>query len=124
MYIITFVVFIIIVLLFTLLAIYFGIVENYFFASTFQLLSVVTWFLLAAACIEIELPYIAVLSNDSIVTGTYTYGDSTAVSQLYWFEMMALIMFIYWMGCTLLPVVWKVIFGRKYEPFFGKTFRR
>lgn len=124
MYVVTFGIFIGIALLFTLLAIYFGIVENYFFASTFQLLSAVTWFLLAAACIEIEIPYVALLSNDTITTGTYVYGDKTAVSQLYWFEMMGLIMFIYWLGYTLLPVTWKVIFGRKYEPFFGKTFRR
>jgi len=120
MYYITFYMFLVIALLFTLLAIYFMIEENYVFAGIFQLLCIVVWFTLAAACVEIELPYTAIQSDDTIVNGVHIYGDSTAPAQMYFFSMMAVIMFILWTAYSLLPVVWKVLFKRDYHPFFGR----
>lgn len=120
MYYLTFYMFMALAILFTLLAIYFMMEQNYVFASMFQLFSIVTWFTLAAACVEIEIPYTAISSNNTIITGVHTYGDTTAPAQMYFYSMMAMIMFILWLVYSLIPVIWKVLFDKNYRPFFGK----
>jgi len=85
-------------ILFMLLSFYFVEKENLVLGSTFVLITTVLWFLLAAAVIEIEFPYVAIQANNTIIYGTHTWGDSTAVSLMYVFIMMAAVEIVYGLG--------------------------
>jgi len=76
------------------------------------LLSIVIWFLLSASAIEIEIPYTAIRSNDTIVSGIHVWGDSTAVSLMYLFMLFGIIEMIFGLG-TIPFYVWDY-FKRKY----------
>ena len=81
------------------------------------LVSTVLWFLLAAAVIEIEFPYTAIQSDDTIINGTHTWGDSTAVSLMYLFMMFAAIQIVYGLGTIPLMVIkyFKIRYMKKME---------
>ena len=81
------------------------------------LVSTVLWFLLAAAVIEIEFPYTAIQSDDTIINGTHTWGDSTAVSLMYLFIMFAAIQIVYGLGTIPLMVIkyFKIRYMKKME---------
>jgi hypothetical protein len=92
-----------------LLGYYFVEKENLLLATMFTLLTTVLWFLLAASVIELEFPYTAIQTDNTIVNGTHTWGDSTAVSMMYFFIMMAGIEIVYGLGTIprLLFKLWK-----------------
>ena len=81
------------------------------------LVSTVLWFLLAAAVVEIEFPYTAIQSDDTIINGTHTWGDSTAVSLMYLFMMFAAIQIVYGLGTIPLMVIkyFKIRYMKKME---------
>jgi len=93
-----FIIIMIMAILFMLLSFYFVEKENLVLGSTFVLITTVLWFLLAAAVIEIEFPYVAIQANNTIIYGTHTWGDSTAVSLMYVFIMMAAVEIVYGLG--------------------------
>ena len=78
----------------------------------FVLLSTTLWFLLSAACIEIEFPYTAIKTDDTVMYGTHTWGDSTAVSLMYLFMLFGVIQIIFGL-CTVPFYVWDY-FKRRY----------
>jgi len=104
-----FILFFILAILFMLLGYYFVEKENLILATMFTLLTTVLWFMLAAAVIELEFPYTAIQTDNTIVNGTHTWGDSTAVSMMYFFIMMAGIEIVYGLGTIpkLLFKIWK-----------------
>jgi len=81
------------------------------------LVSTVLWFLLASAVIEIEFPYTAIQNDNTIVNGTHTWGDSTAVSLMYLFMMFAAIQIVYGIGSIPLHVIkyFKIRYMKKME---------
>ena len=98
MFYILFILFFVLAILFMLLGYYFVEKENLLLATMFTLLTTVLWFLLAASVIELEFPYTAIQTDNTIVNGTHTWGDSTAVSMMYFFIMMAGIEIVYGLG--------------------------
>jgi len=109
MYYVTYVLLFITALIFTLLSywMHFGLKEvllkkygNFILVFTiFVLVSTVIWFILASAVIEIEIPYQFYNSTGNFtVTGYQVYGDSTAVSLVYLFQMFAVIQIVFGVG--------------------------
>jgi len=96
-------------ILFTLLGYYYVERENLLLSTTFVLVATVLWFTLSAAIVEIEFPYTAIQSDDTIVNGVHTWGDSTAVSLMYLFILMGVIEIVYGIGTIprLLFRLWK-----------------
>jgi len=104
-----FIILLITAILFMLLGFYYVEKENLILATTFVLITTVLWFTLGAAVIEIEFPYTVIQNDNTIVNGTHIWGDSTAVSLMYLFILMAAVEIIYGLGTIpkLLFIKWK-----------------
>jgi len=104
--------------LFMLLGFIFVEKDNLMLATTFILVTTVIWFTLSAAVIEIEFPYTAIQNNNTIVTGTHTWGDSTAVSLMYFFMLMGVIEMFYGLGT--IPFMVFNQYQKRHADKFGK----
>lgn len=62
------------------------------------LISILLWWTLAAAVVELEFPYTVIQSDDTIVTGTHVYGDSTAHALMYLFIGLGAIQMVFGLG--------------------------
>ena len=70
--------------------------ENPFLNIIGSLGSSVTWLILSLSQMQIELPYIELLSTDNITTGVYTYTSDISPYLTYYFVFMFIMTFIYW----------------------------
>ena len=69
---------------------------------SFGILDVIIWFILSAAVFVIEIPYAAVLSDDTVISGSYNVGESMYyLSPL--FFVIGFIMFLYLIIVLALP---------------------
>jgi len=116
-----FIMMVIIAIIFMILSFYYVEEENLVLASTFVLITTVFWFLLAAAVIEIEFPYTVIQSDNTIVDGVHTFGDSTAVSMLYVFLMMAMVQIVYGLGT--IPFIAFKLFKERQEKIKEKRLK-
>jgi len=66
-----------------------------------SIVSTVIWLILSISQIVIDIPYIALLSNDTIITGYYSYTDPIAPFLAYFFLALFWLNFIY-----LFAMVW------------------
>ena len=104
-----FIILVILAFVFMALAIEFR--DDLFWGMTFTLLSITTWFILAASVMEIEIPYQAFNSTSGQVeTGYQVFSGKTSPQMVFFFIMMASIMIIYFV---------KFLFG---PALFGKFF--
>lgn len=81
-----------------------------FWDSTLILTDVILWFILAASVIQLEMPYIAILNDNTIVSGVEDIITESSIYLSYLFELFAIIMIIYWV---------KYVFG---PAFFSRFF--
>jgi len=72
-------------------------------STVFGLLDVFLWFICAAAVHSIEIPYTAIASDDTIVTGVHELQSAYPISLL--FVAIGVIMFIYIMTDKILPTL-------------------
>jgi hypothetical protein len=107
MYYLLFIILVIVSILFMYSGYYFVEKENLLLATLFVLMSTMLFFTLSAAVVELEFPYTAVLSDDSIVHGTHVWGDSTAVALMYLFMGLGSIQMVYGLG-TIPKLVFKL----------------
>jgi hypothetical protein len=101
-----------------LLGFYYVEKENVMLSTTFIMITTVLFFVLSAAVIELEFPYTAIQSDNTIVTGSHTWGDSTGVALMYLFIMLGVIEMIYGLG-TIPKLIFK-IFKEKHLSKYGK----
>jgi len=107
-----FLVLIIVAILFLLLSIEYQ--DNKFWCVTFILLDTVIWFLLAAAVMNIEVPYeMYNATSGRIETGYHTLMTFDNTVMVLFFAMFGIIMMIYGIGYVLGPVILKVLFKRR-----------
>ncbi|GAG93174.1 unnamed protein product [marine sediment metagenome] len=68
-----------------------------FWAWTFTIISMVTWFFLAGATLEIERPYeMFNVTSGQLETGIHVITSKTSPEQLYFFMLLGIIMFLFW----------------------------
>lgn len=65
------------------------------------ILDVILWWILSAAVFTIEIPYVAILSDDSIVTGMHSVQSLYLLSPL--FIAIGIITLLYWLTNIVLP---------------------
>lgn len=88
--------------------------DELFWGSTFTLLDIFLWFLLAASVLEIEVPYQAFnTTSGAIETGTHIVTSKVAPEMVYLFDGIGAIMLIYFIGYVMFPIVLNVIYKRK-----------
>jgi len=75
--------------------------DNPFWNITGTLISAVLWLILGLSQMQIEIPYTAIRTNDTIVTGYHTFTSPISPFITYFFILMFWICFIY-----LLAMVW------------------
>ena len=66
-----------------------------FWSITLSLLSTILFFILAPAQFELEIPYTAIRTNNTIITGTHIFTSKTSPEIANFCNMMAVIMFIF-----------------------------
>jgi len=96
MWYINYFVFVTLAVLFLLLAIYKE--NNPFLNIVGSLLSCVTWLILTLSQLEIEIPYTAIRSNDTIVTGIHSYTSPISPFLVYFFLLMFIVTFLYFLA--------------------------
>jgi len=99
MWVVQYLIFVVLAVLFLLLAIYNE--DHPFWNIVGAIISSVLWLILTLSQLVIDFPYIALRSNDTIVTGFYSYTDPLAPFLSYIFLMMFWLTFIY-----LMAMVW------------------
>ena len=75
--------------------------SNPFWNITSIMLSCIIWLILSLSNMVIEFPYVAIQSDDTIVTGVYTYTSSISPFLVYLFLGFFILSFIY-----LLVMIW------------------
>lgn len=66
----------------------------YFWSFVFSFVSFILFIVLGVAGLEIEIPYTTVI-DDAVVSGVHIVTSKTSVALLYFFNLMAVIMFIF-----------------------------
>ena len=91
-----FVIFLVIAFIFM----YIAILKDYgfYWNITFILFSIILFFVLATGIMDIEYPYTAIQSDDTIITGTHHIYSSVNVYMSYFFYGMASVVMIYMVG--------------------------
>ena len=70
--------------------------NDWFWSFILTLLSTVIWFILAASILETETPYqLFNATSGNIETGVHTYSSKVSPEMVYFFQMMAIIMFLF-----------------------------
>ena len=69
--------------------------KNSFWNIVGAIVSSVLWLILSLTQMEIEIPYTAIRSNDTIVTGVHTYTSPISPYLTYFFVLLFWLCFIY-----------------------------
>jgi len=89
------IIFVIMGILFLLIAVEKMKEHDWFWSFIFVLLDTVIWFILAASILEVEVPYeMYNATSGQIETGIHTVTSKVAPEMVYFFQMMAVIMFV------------------------------
>ena len=72
--------------------------NNPFWNITGALLSSVTFLILSLSGMQIEIPYTAIQSDNTIVTGTHTYTSPISPYLTYFFLLLFILIFIYFLA--------------------------
>ena len=92
-----FIMFLVIAFLLTLLVLILDL--EFFWKTTFVMIAIVLWFLLAASIMEIEIPYTAFNSTSGqIETGSHIFSSKISPYIVYFFQMIAIILMIYFVA--------------------------
>lgn len=111
-----FIIFILMAILFMMLAIEYRHSESKFWCVTFIFIDSVIWYLLAASVLEIEMPFALYnASSNNIETGSHIFTSKVAPEMLYFFMMMGSIMVVYGVGYIFGPLIYEVIFKKKWR---------
>ena len=79
-----------------------------FWNTTITIIDILLWYILAAAIMQIEIPYqIYNASSSQIETGHHTFTSPISPYIMYFFYMMATITFIYFVAYILGPAIYK-----------------
>lgn len=84
-------------------AILFMILTVYWDSLAFGILDVILWFILSAAVHNIEVPYVAIQSDNTIVEGVQTIESLHPISLI--FGLIGIIVFLYWLTSIVLPML-------------------
>jgi len=110
-----FVMFILMAIMFMLLAVEYH-NKSKFWCTTFTLVDTVIWYLLAASVLEIEIPFALYnVTSESVETGSHVFTSKVAPEMLYFFMMMGSIMMIYGIGYILGPLIYETLFKKKWK---------
>jgi hypothetical protein len=90
-------------ILIILLAVIFLLIAVYWQSIAFCSIDIVLWIILSISVFQIELPYTAILSDDTIISGVQTVETLYPLSWL--FGMMALITSVYMMVTLIFPML-------------------
>jgi len=89
------IIFIIMAILFLLVAVEKMRDRDWFWSFIFTLLDAIIWFILAASILEVEESYqMFNATSGNVETGIHTVTSKVAPEMVYFFQMMALIMFV------------------------------
>lgn len=85
-----------------------------FWGAMFTVLDIVIWFILAVSVLEIETPSM----QYNATSGAYesvmmAYTSNVAPELVYFFYMMALIMFVFFVGYFMFAPVYELVTGKK-----------
>lgn len=84
-------------------AVLFFILTVYWQSISLGVIDIVLWFILAGAVANIELPYVAIQADNTIVEGVQTIESLYILSPL--FLIIGIVVMIYWLTSIVLPLL-------------------
>ena len=72
--------------------------NNPFWNIIGSLLSALTFLILGLSGMEIEIPYTAIQSDNTIVTGVHTFSSEVSIYLVYFFYLLFVLVFLYFLA--------------------------